>query len=223
MEYVGTLDNHFSTIGLVGMNEMCVNASWIGKDITHEVSQAFCEQVLEYMRNILLEFQHETGNLYNLEATPAESTCHRLALKDSAIYPKMFMQGEGRSVYYTNSCRIPVHQVENIEHAASVAGRLQQLFTGGTAEHFYLGHPISSSKAKHIVKTILTNYPIPYISLSPLTKFCSVHGFQDAPTEIECPQCGTIMDQYQRITGYIRNVKYFNRGKAAEFKDRKQL
>lgn len=227
MEYVGTLDNHFSTIGLVGMNEMCLNATWLKKDITHPESIIFCKEVLQYMKEAILEYQHETHHLYNLEATPAESTCHSLALKDKAYFPAIITQGEGDRVYYTNSCRMPVHMVKDIYQAASLANELQPLFTGGTAEHFYLGTPISGDKAKHIIKHVLTYYRIPYISLSPITAFCPQHGYQHIGklegNHAPCPICGAKMSLYQRVTGYIRNVEFFNNGKAQEFLDRNQI
>jgi anaerobic ribonucleoside-triphosphate reductase len=228
-EYVGTLDNHFSTIGLIGENEMCLNAEWIRADLTNEKAVAFCEEVENFMRDVLIEYQEETGHLYNLEATPAESACYSLALKDKAYFPGIITQENNGDVYYTNSCRLPVDKVESIDQAATLAARLQPLFTGGTAEHFYLGHAISGAKAKHIVKYVLTHYRIPYITLSPISAYCPEHGRQyvrplaDGSISHECPICGKEMDLYQRITGYIRKYKFFNKGKAAEFRDRKQL
>lgn len=232
MEYVGTLDNHFSTIGLLGMNEMCLNAEWVEKDLTHDESLQFSIEVLEFMRDTLVEFQLETGHLYNLEATPAESACYSLALKDKAFFPSIITQGEGDHVYYTNSCRLPVDLVKSVEHAAATASLLQPLFTGGTVEHFYLGRPISAIKAKNLVHSVLSEYPIPYITLSPITAYCPNHGEQIVQVKQvggkeemnpNCPVCDTPMDIYQRITGYVRNVKFFNKGKAAEFADRNQL
>jgi len=228
MEYVGTLNNHFSTIGLIGMNEMCLNARWLGKDITHEESLEFCKEVLNFMKEVILEYQTETEHLYNLEATPAESACYSLAMKDARQYPNIITQGHGDHRYYTNSCRIPVHLVDSITSAARIANELQPLFTGGTAEHFYLGAPISAAKAKYLIRHILENYSIPYITLSPVNAFCPEHGFQIPPKQVhmkeaQCPICGKDMDLYQRITGYIRKVKNFNKGKIQEFEDRAQL
>jgi ribonucleoside-triphosphate reductase len=228
MEYVGTLDNHFSTIGHIGDNEMCLNASWLGKDITHPESIDFTAEVLDFMKGLLLKYQHETEHLYNLEATPAESTCYSLALKDRKYFPGIVTQGEGDHVYYTNSCRIPVHLVESIDQAASIASLLQPIHTGGTAEHFYLGRPISGAKAKDIIMYVVSTYPIPYVTLSPINAYCPVHGEQvpaikDGEIDAHCPVCGKEMDLYQRVTGYIRKVQFFNKGKAQEFKDRKQL
>jgi len=229
MTYVGTLDHHFSTIGLVGMNEMCLNASWLGKDLTHEDSIQFCIEVLNYMRDTLVEYQQETKHLYNLEATPAESTCYELALKDSKAFPGIKTQGSGEDVYYTNSCRLPVDKIESIDQEATIQSRLQPLFTGGTAEHFYVGRPLSAKKAKRLIKYVIYNYNIPYITLSPLMAYCPEHGKvmvninPDGSVSGKCPYCGKDLDFYQRITGYIRQVKFYNKGKAAEFKDRKQL
>jgi ribonucleoside-triphosphate reductase len=228
-EYVGTIDNHFSTIGLVGMNEMCLNADWLKADILQEESLRFCEEVLNYMREAMKDYQAETKHLYNLEATPAESTCYDLARKDKQIFPGIITQGEGENVYYTNSCRIPVDKVTGIEQQAEIASRLQTLFTGGTAEHFYLGNPISLEKARYIVRSVLSKYPVPYITLSPISAYCPVHGKQriylkaDGDIDTNCPECGAPLDLYQRITGYTRKVQFYNKGKAQEFRDRKQL
>lgn len=220
MQYVGTLDNHFSTIGLVGMNEMCLNL--FGENIEHPKSVAFCQEVLNFMRELIADFQEETGNLYNLEATPAESTCHRLALKDKQAYPNIITQGKGDSVYYTNSCRLPVDNALDIDEIAMHQSQLQPLFNGGTAEHLYIAHSISGNKAKHIVKSVFTNHELQYLSLSPLTKFCPEHGFMRTNGDY-CPICHKELDQRQRVTGYIRSVANFNNGKAQEFKDRNQL
>jgi anaerobic ribonucleoside-triphosphate reductase len=231
MEYVGTLDNHFSTLGLIGMNEMCLNADWIKGDLTEEASVQFCIDVLNFMRDRISEYQVETGNLYNLEATPAESTCYSLAKKDKAQFPGIITQGSTEEdCFYTNSCRLPVDKVESIDQAATLAEILQPLFTGGTVEHFYMARSISGAKAKHIVKTVLNKYKnLPYITISPLVAYCPTHGKQFAKmdeggfTIPTCPVCGGELDMYQRITGYMRKVKFFNKGKASEFKRRKQL
>lgn len=230
MEYVGTLDNHFSTIGLIGMNEMCLNAEWLQSDLTDSKAVKFCEEVLYFMRDKIADYQVETGNLYNLEATPAEGCCYSLAMKDKSQFPSIITQGEGDSCFYTNSCRMPVDKVESIDHAAQLAETLQPLFTGGTAEHFYLARPISGPKAKQLVKSVLMKYKkIPYITLSPLIAYCPVHGKVPAPLDKDghamdkCLVCGSQLSMYQRITGYIRIVKFFNKGKAAEFKLRKQI
>jgi ribonucleoside-triphosphate reductase len=230
-EYVGTLDNHFSTIGHIGDNEMCLNACWIRQDLTQPEAVNFTIEVLEFMKGVLLEYQQETGHLYNLEATPAESTCYKLALKDAQSLPGIITQGSGDSVYYTNSCRLPVNLVENIDQAMQIESILQPIHTGGTAEHFYVGGSISGSKAKEIIRHVLTHSRIPYVTISTLTAYCPVHGEQLLygirgpinPEDIKCPHCGKPLDLYQRITGYIRKVQFFNKGKAQEFKDRYQL
>ncbi len=218
--YVGTLDNHFSTIGEIGKNEMCVN--FLGVDILDPKGKEFAVEVGEHIRNKLQDFQEETGNLYNYEATPAEATCYRLARKDRDCFDDIFTQGTSDSPYYTNSCHIPVKDISTIHKTYTHQDDLQSQYTGGTVIHNYLVGAISGPDAKHIVKTILTNYKSPYTSLSPLNRYCPVHGYQDTK-ELECPICGKELDLYQRVTGYIRKVKNFNIGKKAEFSDRNQL
>lgn len=220
MEYVGTIDNHFSTIGIVGMNEMCEN--FLGKNILDDDAHAFCYEVGEHIRKRLLEFQEETGNLYNYEATPAESTCYRLALLDKKKYPEIITQGEGKDVYYTNSCHIPVNMITDINSTFKHQDDLQSQFTGGTVIHCYLDGAISGEHAKQIVKSMFETYRVPYMSLSPISRYCSKHGYIDQISD-ECPICGEKLKLYQRITGYLRCVDNFNRGKSAEFKDRVQL
>lgn len=218
--YVGTMDNHFSTIGLVGLNEMCEN--FLGEDILHPHSKALVVEVLNYMRGRLSDFQEETGHLYNLEATPAESTAYRLAKKDKAMYGNIVTQGTESCPYYTNSCHIPVHKVKNIKQVFDHQEDIQILFTGGTVIHVFLGAPVSAEKAKHIVKTVCETYQVPYVSLSPVNHYCKVHGYIGHAVEC-CPTCGEPVEKYQRITGYLRNVAYFNEGKKQEFVERKQL
>ncbi len=219
-QYVGTFENHFSTIGLVGLNEMCENFG--GHDILHESSRALVIEVLNFMREKLKAFQVETGHLYNLEATPAESTAYRLAKKDVGQYPLIKTRGDRETPYYTNSCHIPVNKVESIHQVFDHQEPIQGLFTGGTVIHVYLGAPVSGRQAKHIVKTVCENYKVPYVSLSPVNHYCEAHGYIDYAVDY-CPICGKAVDKYQRITGYLRNVNYFNEGKKAEFEDRRQL
>lgn len=219
MEYVGTLENHFSTIGYVGANEMCVNL--LGKDILSEEGHAFTIEVLTYMRNRISDFQEETGDLFNLEATPAESTAYKLASRDKKIYKDIFTQGE-EAPYYTNSCHIPVHLVSDIQMLYEHQHQLQALHTGGTVIHNYLESSISGEKAKAIVKYVTENYEAPYTSLSPVYSICKTHGFIHGSRE-NCPHCGVPVEQYQRVTGYIRPVSRFNEGKKEEFKHRHQL
>lgn len=218
--YVGTLNNHFSTIGLIGLNEMCEN--FLGKDILSEEGKNLSVDVLNYMRNKLSDFQEETGSLYNLEATPAESTTYRLASKDLKIYPDMITQGDKQNPYYTNSCHIPVSKIESINQVFEHQDDLQVLWTGGTVIHIFLNSAISGDKAKEIIKSVCENYRVPYVSLSPINRYCPSHGYVEDSVDY-CPICGEELDKYQRITGYLRNTKNFNIGKKAEFNDRKQL
>ena len=218
--YVGTLDNHFSTIGVVGMNEMCEN--FLGVNILDPEGKAFALEVGEFILAELVNFQTETGNLYNYEATPAESTCYRLAKKDKELYPEIITRGTVDAPYYTNSCHIPVGLVESIKQVYDHQDDLQTQFTGGTVIHNYLNGAITGQQAKAIIKTILTTYKAPYTSLSPLNRYCPNHGYvkQEVNT---CPICGTELELYQRITGYLRKVSHFNDGKTQEFLERKQM
>lgn len=218
--YVGTLDNHFSTIGFVGMNEMCQNFAGVG--ITTKEGKALTEQVLDYMREVLLDFQKSTGHLYNLEATPAESTCYRLAKLDKKLFPDIFTQGSGDSVYYTNSCHVPVKEVTTIDNLLKHQDSLQTKMTGGTVVHLYLAHGISGAQAKQIVRHACENYRLPYLSLSPVICYCPTCGTIDVPVD-KCPKCGTLTKRMQRITGYIRDIDNYNPGKRQEFNDRNQI
>lgn len=220
MEYVGTINNHFSTIGIVGMNEMCEN--FMGVNILDDNAHKFCIEVGEHIRQKLLEFQAETGHLYNYEATPAESTCYRLALLDKKKYPDIITQGSGKDVYYTNSCHIPVSLIEDINSTFKHQDDLQSQFTGGTVIHCYLKGTISGEHAKQIVKSMFETYRVPYMSLSPISRYCKEHGYI-ADIVDKCPTCKQRLKLFQRITGYLRCIDNFNRGKKAEFKDRKQL
>lgn len=220
MEYVGTINNHFSTIGIVGMNEMCEN--FMGVNILDDNAHKFCIEVGEHIRQRLLEFQAETGHLYNYEATPAESTCYRLALLDKKAYPDIITQGSGKDVYYTNSCHIPVSLVEDINSTFKHQDDLQSQFTGGTVIHCYLKGSIPGEHAKQIVKSMFETYRVPYMSLSPISRYCEEHGYI-ADIVDKCPTCKRKLKLFQRITGYLRCIDNFNRGKLSEFKDRRQL
>lgn len=220
MEYVGTIDNHFSTIGVVGMNEMCEN--FMGKNILDDEAHKFCHDVGEFIRKKLLQYQDETGHLYNYEATPAESTCYRFALIDKKTYPDIITQGSGKDCYYTNSCHIPVALIKDINSTFAHQDDLQTQFTGGTVIHVWLEGGISGEHAKQIVRSMFENYRVPYMSLSPISRYCDEHGYIKEITE-KCPICKRKLKLYQRITGYLRCVDNFNRGKAAEFKDRVQI
>ena len=218
--YVGTLKNHFSTIGIVGLNEMCENFN--GNNILTEEGMEFSIKVCNFIREELINFQEETGNLYNFEATPAESTCYRLAKKDVEDFEDIIVRGGREYPYYTNSCHMPPNEVKNLKQLFDHQEKLQVLFTGGTVVHIYCDGAISGEKAKHIVKTVCKKYRIPYVSISPLNRYCEEHGYVKERVE-ECPICGKKLDLYQRITGYLRKVEFFNDGKKSEFKDRNQL
>lgn len=220
MEYVGTIDNHFSTIGIVGMNEMCEN--FMHKNILDDEAHRFSVEVGEFIRQKLVQYQEETGHLFNYEATPAESTCYRLALIDKRTYPDIITQGSGLDVYYTNSCHIPVKLVKDIDSTFAHQDDLQSQFTGGTVIHCYLEGGISGDHAKEIVKAMFSKYKVPYMSLSPISRYCDEHGYI-SDTVSKCPVCKKKLKMFQRITGYLRCVDNFNRGKKAEFDDRAQL
>lgn len=220
MEYIGTLNNHFSTIGVVGMNEMCMN--FMGKNIVDGEGHKFAHEVGEHIRNKLLKFQEETGVLFNYEATPAESTCYRLALKDRELYPNIYTQGSGKDCYYTNSCHIPVSMVKDINSTFAHQDDLQIQFTGGTVIHVWLEGAIPGEHAKTIVQEMFNKYRVPYMSLSPISRYCEDHGYIIEHVD-KCPICKKRLKKYQRITGYLRCIDNFNRGKASEFKDRVQL
>jgi len=220
--YVGTLNNHFNTIGLIGLSEMCENFLGKGNDILTKDGKDLSLRILDFMRDKLSDFQEETGNLYNLEASPAESTTFRLARKDLKMYPDIIIKGTKKSPYYTNSCHMPVDKVEGIKQLFDHQDDLQVKFTGGTVVHIFFGSSISAAKAKHIIRTVCETYRVPYISCSPLTCYCPNCGYLEITATI-CPICGSEVDQYQRITGYTRNLKYFNDGKAQEQKERNQL
>jgi ribonucleoside-triphosphate reductase len=220
--YVGTLKNHFSTIGVVGMNEMCQNFLGEEKDILTIEGKEFSIEVGNFIRNKLIQFQEETGNLYNFEATPAESTCYRLAKKDKEEFDDIVIRGTKEAPYYTNSCHIPVNKVESIKQVFDHQDDLQILFTGGSVIHLFLNGAITKEQAKDIIHTICTNYKTPYISISPLNRYCTEHGYVEEKVDY-CPKCNSLLEKYQRITGYLRKVEYFNDGKKSEFKDRNQL
>lgn len=220
IEYVGTLKNHFSTIGVVGMNECCVN--FLGVDIREQDGKQFALDIGDHIRKKLLEYQDECDCLFNYEATPAESVCYRFALKDKKDYPDIFTQGSGQDCYYTNSCHIPVKDITSINDTFAHQEALQTQFTGGTVIHCYLEGGISGEQAKAIVRAMNEKYRVPYMSLSPISRYCEIHGYVSDHVDI-CPKCGKRLKKYQRITGYLRCVDNFNKGKRAEFNDRKQL
>lgn len=220
--YLGTFNNHFSTIGLVGMNEACLNADWIRKDMTHAKAQKFTKDVLNFMREKLSDYQELYGDLYNLEATPAESTSYRLAKHDKKRYPDIITASEnGNTPYYTNSSHLPVGYTDDIFSALDIQDELQTLYTSGTVFHAFLGQKLPDwQAAAKLVKTIAENYKLPYYTLSPTYSVCTDHGYV-AGEHYTCPHCGKKTEVYSRITGYYRPVQNWNDGKREEFKDRK--
>ncbi len=219
--------NHFSTIGLVGMNESLINL--IGKDVTTKEGQKLAEEILVHMRERITGYQEETGNLYNLEATPAEGTAYRLARMDKAKFPKIIFANdnavkiENAEPYYTNSSQLPVYFTEDIFEALDLQENLQTKYTGGTVLHGFLGERIwDINMVKNLVRKIAENYALPYFTLSPTFSICPVHGYLAGEQHV-CPKC--VVEQktevYSRVVGYIRPVQQWNKGKQAEFKDRK--
>ena len=219
--YLGGFDNHFSTIGLVGMNEAGLNARWLRKDLTHAETQDFAVRVLNHMRERLSDYQEQYGDLYNLEATPAESTAYRLAKHDKARYPDIITAHEGGTPYYTNSSHLPVGYTEDVFAALDVQDRLQTLYTSGTVFHTFLGEKLPSwQSAAALVRKIAENYELPYYTLSPTYSICTEHGYLKGEQKV-CPVCGKATEVYSRITGYYRPVQNWNDGKSQEYLDRK--
>ena len=219
--YLGTFKNHFSTIGLVGMNEACLNAKWMRQDLTHPEAQQFTKSVLNHMRDRLKIYQEQYGDLYNLEATPAESTAYRLAKHDKEKYPDIITANEHGTPYYTNSSHLPVGYTEDIFSALDIQDDLQTLYTSGTVFHAFLGEKLPDWKsAAALVKKIADNYKLPYYTLSPTYSICKDHGYLSGE-QYTCPICGRKTEVYSRITGYYRPVQNWNDGKVQEFKDRK--
>ena len=221
--YLGTFNNHFSTIGLVGMNEACLNASWIRKDLTNDEAQSFTKDVLNHMRERLSDYQEMYGDLYNLEATPAESTSYRLAKHDLKRYPEIITASEaGDTPYYTNSSHLPVGYTDDVYEALEIQDELQTLYTSGTVFHTFLGEKLPDWKAAaNIVRKIAENYRLPYYTLSPTYSVCRNHGYIQGE-HYKCDKCGEDTEVYSRITGYYRPVKNWNAGKSKEYKDRKE-
>jgi len=219
--YLGTFDNHFSTIGLLGMNEAGLNASWLRADMTHLETQQFTVEVLNHMRDRLSDYQEKYGDLYNLEATPAESTSYRLAKHDKQRFPNIITANENGTPYYTNSSHLPVGYTEDIFTALDVQDELQTLYTSGTVFHAFLGEKLPDWKAAQtLVRKIAENYRLPYYTLSPTYSVCKNHGYISGEN-FKCPDCGCDTEVYSRITGYYRPVQNWNDGKSQEYKDRK--
>ena len=219
--YLGNFDNHFSTIGLVGMNEACLNARWLRADLTDERAQQFTKDVLNHMRTRLSDYQEQYGDLYNLEATPAESTTYRFAKHDKAEYPDIITANMNGAPYYTNSSHLPVGYTEDVFSALDIQDDLQTLYTSGTVFHAFLGEKLPDWRAAaNLVRKIAENYKLPYYTMSPTYSVCREHGYLTGE-QYTCPHCGKKTEVYSRITGYYRPVQNWNDGKAQEFKDRK--
>ena len=219
--YLGKFDNHFSTIGLVGMNEACLNAKWLKKDLTHVEAQEFAKEVLKHMLDRLSDYQEQYGDLYNLEATPAESTSYRLAKHDKKRFGNIVTATENATPYYTNSSHLPVSYTDDIFSALDIQDELQTLYTSGTVFHAFLGEKLPDWKAAaSLVRKIAENYKLPYYTMSPTYSICPTHGYLNGE-KFKCPECGAKTEVYSRITGYYRPVQNWNDGKSQEYKDRK--
>jgi len=221
--YLGSFNHHFSTIGIVGMNEACLNAKWLRKDLTNEEAQKFTKDVLNHMREKLSDYQEEYGDLYNLEATPAESTSYRLAKHDKSKFPDIITASkEGETPYYTNSSHLPVGYTNDVFTALDVQDELQTLYTSGTVFHAFLGERLKDWKSTAaLVKKIAENYKLPYYTMSPTYSVCAEHGYIEGE-HFTCPKCGKEAEVYSRITGYYRPVKNWNVGKSQEYKMRQE-
>lgn len=212
--------NHFNTIGIVGMNEALVN--FIGKDITTPEGQAFALEIMHYLREIMIEFQKETGNFYNLEATPAEGTSYRLARLDKEKYPDIYTAGIDVP-YYTNSSQLPVGYTDDIFEVMELQDELQSLYTGGTVQHLYLGESIEDVEVcKNVIRRCFENYKMPYISITPTFSVCNNHGYIRGE-HFKCPYCGSDTEVWSRVTGYLRPVSNYNRGKKEEYFNRRKF
>lgn len=222
--YLGSFDNHFSTIGLIGMNEVGLNANWLRADMTDKKTQEFTKEVLNHMRNRLSDYQEQYGDLYNLEATPAESTTYRLAKHDKKQFPAIKTAGKvGDTPYYTNSSHLPVDYTEDIFDALDIQDELQTLYTSGTVFHAFLGEKLPDWKAAaNLVKIIAENYKLPYYTMSPTYSICREHGYLSGE-HTSCPKCGARTEIYSRITGYYRPVQNWNDGKLQEYKNRTEF
>ena len=221
--YLGTFENHFSTIGLIGMNEVGLNACWLGGSMASEKTQQFTREVLTHMRERLSDYQESYGDLYNLEATPAESTTYRLAKHDKKRYPQIATAGKpGDTPYYTNSSHLPVDYTADIFDALDIQDELQTLYTSGTVFHAFLGEKLPDWKAAaKLVRTIAENYRLPYYTLSPTYSVCREHGYLSGEHFV-CPKCGQKAEVYSRITGYYRPIQNWNEGKTQEYENRRE-
>ena len=215
-------NNHFSTIGLVGVNEAAMGL--IGKDVGTPEGKAFAARVLDFMRDRLADYQEETGNFYNLEATPAEGTSYRLAKLDRKLYPDIATAG-GRGVepFYSNSTQLPVNYSDDIFHVLDLQDELQKRYTGGTVQHIFLGESVSDPQAvKNFVRTVCHNYHLPYFTVTPTFSVCPSHGYLRGEVK-RCPECRSETEVYSRVVGYLRPVQQWNEGKQAEFEQRSKF
>lgn len=218
--YLGHLNSHFSTIGVNGMNEMIRNFTNDVENITTEFGHDLAYGLLEFIRNRMSDFQEETGNLYNLEATPGEGACHRFALRDIERFPDIIQAGTPENNYYTNSSQAPVNYTEDLFEVLANQDDLQRLYTGGTVLHVYQNAVFSTPEvAKAVVKKIFETHQLPYITLSPVYSICPTHGFISGTHE-ECPECGETCEVFSRVMGYYRPVRSWNTGKKGEFAER---
>ncbi len=212
--------NHFNTIGIIGMNEACLNFFGDGTDLTTQKGQDFALRTMNYLRGLITRIQEETGHFYNLEATPAEGTSYRLAQLDRKAHPDIICAGTDETPYYTNSTQLPVGFTDDIFETLELQDELQSLYTGGTVLHLYLGERIPDIEvAKKLIKTVFTRYKLPYISLTPTFSICNAHGYIDGE-EFSCPECGSETEVWSRVVGYLRPVQYFHKGKRAEYDER---
>lgn len=221
--YLPFLRNHFSTIGVNGMNEMVRNFTGDDHDLTERQGIELALGILDHMRARLISYQERTGNLYNLEATPAEGTTYRFAKEDRKRFPDILQAGSGENIYYTNSSQIPVDHTEDPFEALDLQNDLQCKYTGGTVLHLYMSEKLSSAAAaRSFLKTVLTNYRLPYVTLTPVFSVCNTHGYL-AGEQPECPQCGTQTKVWTRVMGYFRPVDSFNKGKVGEHRQRRHF
>ena len=222
--YLGSFNDHFSTIGIVGMNECCMNANWIKDSIVSSEGYNFTKEVLDFMRNKLSDYQEQYGDLYNYEATPAEGVTHRFASHDKKDFPDIITAGDKTegAPYYTNSSHLPVGYTDDIFEALDHQDDLQTKYTSGTVFHAFLGEKLPSwQAAMNLTRKIAENYKLPYFTFSPTYSICQEHGYL-VGEQWKCPHCGKDTEVYSRVTGYYRAVQNFNDGKAHEFKDRKE-
>lgn len=218
--YLGSLHNHFSTIGINGMNEALLN--FMDKDIADPEAKAFAVEVLDFMRKKLSDYQEETGNIYNLEATPAEGATYRFAKEDKKKFPDIIQQGSGDAPYYTNSTHLPVNHTEDPLAVLNHQDELQAKYTGGTVTHLFFGESVPDWRAcRDFAKKVAENYKLPYFTITPTFSICPNHGYLNGKVET-CPKCNSECEIWSRVVGYYRPVKHWNKGKQAEFKDRKE-